>query len=74
MSNGLIAMETVNITNYIFLFAWDTLSYVFHLFQAKSIVQAEIDCAAELADFYRFNVQFGLVSIFFFFLSIIFKN
>lgn len=28
--------------------------------QAKSIVQAEIDCAAELADFYRFNVQFGL--------------
>ncbi|CAI9731036.1 delta-1-pyrroline-5-carboxylate dehydrogenase, mitochondrial-like [Octopus vulgaris] len=28
--------------------------------QGKTIIQAEIDCAAELADFYRFNVQFGL--------------
>lgn len=31
-------------------------------FQAKTIIQAEIDTACELADFYRFNVQWGLVS------------
>jgi acyl-CoA reductase-like NAD-dependent aldehyde dehydrogenase len=30
--------------------------------QAKNIMQAEIDAACELADFYRFNVEFGLVS------------
>ncbi|ELU02181.1 hypothetical protein CAPTEDRAFT_218806 [Capitella teleta] len=28
--------------------------------QAKNIMQAEIDAACELADFYRFNVEFGL--------------
>lgn len=32
--------------------------------QAKTIFQAEIDAAAELADFLRFNVQFASVSIF----------
>ena len=30
--------------------------------QGKTIIQAEIDTACELADFYRFNVQFALVS------------
>ena len=31
------------------------------MFQAKTIIQAEIDTACELADFYRFNVQFAMV-------------
>ena len=30
--------------------------------QGKTIIQGEIDTACELADFYRFNVQFALVS------------
>lgn len=32
--------------------------------QAKNVVQAEIDTAAEMADFLRFNVQFAQVYIF----------
>ena len=30
--------------------------------QGKTIIQAEIDAACELADFYRFNAQYALVS------------
>lgn len=30
--------------------------------QAKTIVQAEVDAACELADFYAFNADWGLVS------------
>ena len=29
--------------------------------QGKTIIQAEIDATCELADFYRFDVQFALV-------------
>lgn len=29
--------------------------------QSKTIIQAEIDAAAELSDFYAFNVQWALV-------------
>ena len=32
------------------------------MIQGKTIVQAEIDTACELADFYRHNVQFAMVS------------
>jgi len=50
----------------IFLKAADLLSGPFRarmnaatmLCQSKNVFQAEIDCVAELADFYRFNVQF----------------
>ena len=33
-----------------------------HVFQGKTIWQAEIDAAAEMIDFLRFNVQFARVS------------
>ena len=32
--------------------------------QGKTIVQAEIDTACELADFYNFNVQWAMVSVY----------
>lgn len=39
-------------------YRWELMATTM-LGQAKTIIQAEIDCVAELADFYRFNVQFG---------------
>lgn len=37
--------------------------YVFISLQGKNIWQAEIDAAAEMIDFLRFNIQFARVSI-----------
>ena len=36
-----------------------------YLLQSKTVVQAEIDTACELADFYRHNVQFAMVGTFY---------
>lgn len=56
-------------TYFPFLTFWNDKKYekailflnIFFLFQAKNIVQAEIDAVCELIDFLRFNVQYALV-------------